>query len=551
MMLQKLTIQNYAIIDQLEIRFSPHLNIITGETGAGKSILLGAMQLILGERAAQETLYDKASKCVIEGAFETKDTRVFRFLEKQGLDSDNLTVVRREISGNGKSRAFVNDTPVNLDQLGELASLLVDLHQQFDTRKLGSRDFQMDVLDALCQHEELLRQYRDIFQSYRSTEKELEQLKEQQAAASRELDYHNFLLKELDELGFADQEIEDLEAELKQLTHAEDIKTAMEGAYDRLSEGEAPLIGQLKQIQSSIQSVADFHPDLPQLSQRLAAAGLELQDMAGDIARINDRLGYDGERIVWINDRLAAGYRLLKKHHLRSTAELLLLQHSLRDKLVALTGLEDRIGQMDTRLLQLQDKLDSMAAELSAERKKQALPLTERVNELLKQVGMPNARLKVEIHQSQAGYDGKDELDFLFDANAAGHYQLLGKVASGGELSRLMLCIKSLVARTADLPTMIFDEIDTGISGEAGRQAALILKSLASDHQVICITHQPQIAGKADAHYYVYKEVTKDRIVTRIKLLSLEERIMAIARMLGGETPTAAALENAREMVNP
>jgi len=548
-MLQKLTIQNYAIIDRLEIQFSPQLNIITGETGAGKSILLGALMLILGERADQDALYDKSVKCVIEGIFTSGEDRISRFLDEQGLDQEPLTTIRREISGTGKSRAFVNDTPVNLDQLAELGSLLVDLHQQMDTGKLGTRDFQTEVLDALCSHDGLLREYREAFRELQWQSKELDRIKSNIANTARELDYHRFLLSELEELSFRDQEIEDLETVLRQLTHAEEVKTALENIQVQLLDGETPVTGQLKQMQAALQPLSGFHPDLPELVRRLGAAGVELQDIAGDIVRINDHVVYDTAQINQVSERLAGGYRLLKKHHVQTTADLLIIRDKLQEKLDSAETLDNQLINIQQVVEKLSKQVSSFAEKLSHDRLIQSGPLAERVNTLLEQVGMPGATLKVSIQSREPGDSGQDEVEFLFDANASGHFLPVRKVASGGELSRLMLCVKSLVAKSLALPTLIFDEIDSGISGEAARQVGMILKDLSGDHQVLCITHQPQIAGRGDVHYYVYKEVLGDRIVTRIRELNREERISAIARMLGGEMPTAAALENAREMM--
>ncbi|HVB04615.1 MAG TPA: DNA repair protein RecN [Chitinophagaceae bacterium] len=548
-MLQKLTIQNYAIIDRLEIQFSPQLNIITGETGAGKSILLGALMLILGERADQDALYDKSVKCVIEGIFTSGEDRISRFLDEQGLDQEPLTTIRREISGTGKSRAFVNDTPVNLDQLAELGSLLVDLHQQMDTGKLGTRDFQTEVLDALCNHDGLLREYREAFRELQWQSKELDRIKSNIANTARELDYHRFLLSELEELSFRDQEIEDLETVLRQLTHAEEVKTALENIQVQLLDGETPVTGQLKQMQAALQPLSGFHPDLPELVRRLGAAGVELQDIAGDIVRINDHVVYDTAQINQVSERLAGGYRLLKKHHVQTTADLLIIRDKLQEKLDSAETLDNQLINIQQVVEKLSKQVSSFAEKLSHDRLIQSGPLAERVNTLLEQVGMPGATLKVSIQSREPGDSGQDEVEFLFDANASGHFLPVRKVASGGELSRLMLCVKSLVAKSLALPTLIFDEIDSGISGEAARQVGMILKDLSGDHQVLCITHQPQIAGRGDVHYYVYKEVLGDRIVTRIRELNREERISAIARMLGGEMPTAAALENAREMM--
>ncbi|HUX83794.1 MAG TPA: DNA repair protein RecN [Chitinophagaceae bacterium] len=548
-MLQRLSIQNYAIIDALEIGFSPHLNIITGETGAGKSILLGALQLILGERADLDALPDRQKKCVIEGVFTCRDTRVTQFLESQGLDREPTTMVRREISPNGKSRAFINDTPVNLDQLGELASVLVDLHQQFDTRKLGQSDVQMEILDAVCDQLDKVKAYRETYQSWKEAGVELERIRRQSLAAARELDYHRFLSDELEGLNFLPSEIENLEVELKQLTHGEDIRSALEEAYGRLEEGESPLLVQIRQVQSRIQAVSGFHPELGNLAERMGKALVELRDIAQDLSRISGKLPFDQSRLAQVNDRISEGYRLFKKHGVSSTGALLDLQESLRGKLAQAVGLEDEVRAGEEKREATRKILIAQAEGLSARRKQEGEGLVKNIHRLLRKVGMPSARLRVELRPCEAGPNGIDSLEFLFDPNSQDHFLPLRKVASGGELSRLMLCIKSLVARSAEMHTLIFDEIDTGISGEAAKQVGALLQELSVSHQVICVTHQPQIAGKADLHLYVSKEQAGDRVVTRIRALDVEERVTVIARMLAGEMPTAAAMQNAREMV--
>jgi len=548
-MLQRLTIKNYAIIAHLEVDFSGNLNVITGETGAGKSILLGALSLILGERADPGVLFDKTGKCVIEGLFKVKKTQVLSFFNKHELDLEDQVIIRREISAAGKSRAFINDTPVNLSQLAELSTYLVDLHQQFDTLELEKSDFQREVVDALVNKPSLLQQYQQSYQGYVQVQKKYRQLQEQRDHANKELDYNKFLLDELADAGFTADEIEALEAELKTLSHAEEIKNTLNKVYFQLKEDEQPILQQLKQLQASLQGLADFHKEVPAIAARLQSSYLELQDIAAEVEHINDQVQYDGERIEQVNERQTLGYRLLKKHSVQTTAELLVIQEELSKKVDNVLNLDEVLAQLEKEQTSLQESLKAAAAVISAERLKQVAPFEKQVNALLAQVGMPNARIKVEITAGNLRAYGQDNIEFLFDANKSNQFAPIRKVASGGELSRLMLCIKSLVAQSVALPTLIFDEIDTGISGEAARQVGVILKGLAKAHQVICITHQPQIAGKADAHYFVYKDAKADKVTTNVRLLTKEERITHIAQMLSGEKPTAAALENAREMV--
>ncbi|NCT94554.1 MAG: DNA repair protein RecN [Chitinophagaceae bacterium] len=555
-MLTKLHIQNYAIIDEIEIDFSDQLNIITGETGAGKSILMGALSLILGERADSSVLVNKEKKSCIEGFFAVADKpTVQQWLEAASFDAGTELLLRREIAVNGKSRAFINDTPATLSQLKALASLLVDLHQQFDTLELGNSDFQLQVLDALADHQPLLQEYRTQFQQWQTARATLEELNTQKAAFSKEADYHQFLYDELETVSLQEGELEQLDQELKMLTHAEGIKNALSAAYYELKESPQPLVSSLKQMIQQLQPFAGYHTGIPTLLERLQGLHVELQDIAGETDHINDQVQFDEKRIEWINQRLAEGYKLLKKHGVQTTADLLRIQEDLMEKLQQVLNIDDAIRSAETAVKKLEQSATALAEKISAARVKQAAPLEKEVNRLLKQVGMPNARIQVSCKQTGLQQQGMDAIEFLFNANIpAGdnnpdRFEPIRKVASGGELSRLMLCIKSLVARSINLPTLIFDEIDTGISGEAARQVGIIMKELAASLQIICITHQPQIAGKADAHFFVYKEAAGNSIKTNIRLLPAEERIQAIARMLSGEHPTAAALENAREMM--
>lgn len=549
-MLQRLSIQNYAIIDELEIDFSGQLNIITGETGAGKSIIMGALGLILGERADSTVLVNKEKKSVVEGTFKVdQKAAISRFLQENDFDIAEELVVRREIAVNGKSRAFINDTPVNLSQLNELSSLLVDLHQQFDTLELGESDFQREVLDALANNGETLSNYQQSFREWQMVKKEWEQLKEQKLQFDKEADYNKFQYTELEEAGFKDNELEEIDADLKMLSNAEGIKSALSKVYFELEESETPMVQQLKSLLNQLTMYAAYHPDLGALLQRLQATQIELKDIADEVDRISSHVSYDPQKIEQLNERLSLGYKLQKKHGVNFTNELLAIQAQLQQKLQAVLNIDEAIQQKEKEATKLLATAKQQATKISEGRKKQVKPFEDKVNKLLAQVGMPNAKLKVDIKEAELNLSGADTIDFLFDANKSGQFQPVRKVASGGELSRLMLSIKSLVAQSIDLPTMIFDEIDTGISGEAARQVGIIMKELAVKRQVICITHQPQIAGKADAHFFVYKEIVKDAVKTNIRQLSTEERITAIAKMLSGEKPTAAAMENAREMV--
>ena len=552
-MLKKLTIQNYAIIDELEISFAPGMNVITGETGAGKSIIVGALGLILGERADTAVLVNKAKKSIVEGLFLYEGKRsVEEFFRENELDLSEEIVIRREIGINGKSRAFINDTPVNLNQLQGLSSLLVDLHQQFDTLDLARKDFQLDVLDALARQFTLLEEYKKAFKNWDQIKSAVKHLREQKFQLEKEMDYFQFQFDELQEAGFHEQELEQADAELKLLNNSEEISKALTRASFELQDSETPLVQQLKLIIQQLGVFAPIHPELNMLVERMRSAQVEIQDIASGIEQLGNEVQFDPLRLEQLNERISLGYKLMKKHGVRTTADLLQIKDQLELKLRNVTDIAEVLEKKEKEEKQLFSKAKELAARVTSGRKEQVKGLESKVNKLLQQVGMPNALLKVSLITvpETLQVSGTDEVDFLFDANKSGQFQPLKKVASGGELSRLMLCIKSLVADSMELPTMIFDEIDTGISGEAARQVGIIMKNSSSGRQLICITHQPQIAGKADAHYFVYKEIKKDLVKTSIRELGSEERIIAIAKMLSGEKPTAAAMENAREMLN-
>ena len=550
-MLGNLFIQNYAIIDELEIVFSGKLNIITGETGAGKSIIVGALGLILGERADSTMLVDKKRKCIVEGTFHAEGKKdIKEFLLKNEFDAGDELIIRREIGINGKSRAFINDTPVTLTQLNELSSLLVDLHQQFDTLQLNKSDFQREVLDALAEHAEVIGEYQSVFSNWHQTKKELEDLQQQKNQFDKEADYNRFQFNELEEAGLKENELEEIDAELKMLGDSEGIKSTLTKIYYDLRENENAVVQQLKNLLAQLQNYSSYHPGIASLIQRLGSTQIELQDIAEETESINNHINYDPKKIEQLNERLSMGYKLLKKHAVQTTNDLLRIKKELEEKLQAVLNIDETIRKKEIEANRLFNEALKHAGQISENRKKQAKPLEEKVNNLLVQVGMPNARLKVEINNDPGlNLFGADSIEFLFDANKTNQFLPIRKIASGGELSRLMLSIKSLVAQSIDLPTLIFDEIDTGISGEAARQIGIIMKKLASKRQVISITHQPQIAGRADAHFFVYKEIVNTTVKTNIRLLNKEERITTIAKMLSGEKPTAAAMENAREMV--
>jgi DNA repair protein RecN len=552
-MLQKLAINNYAIIERLEVLPDAHLNTITGETGAGKSIMLGALSLILGERADTSVLINKDEKCVVEAWFDVQDNDAFRnAIKEEELDDEPQCIIRREINSSGKSRAFINDTPVTLQVLNRLTSLLVDLHQQFGHLALEDDSFQMDVIDAIAQHKDVKDTYTALFNEYRSISAQLAKNIATQEQQKKEADYKQYLLDELVQVGFKEHEIEDADQQLKQLSHAERILGVLQVSRAVLDEGEQPMVNELKRIGQQLQSIADVMPDSAALQQRITSVYAELKDIASELEVLENKVSLDPDLMQQLQERVDTGYKLLKKHSLQTTAELLVLQAQLDSDLQVAQHMDETIQQLAAQKEEKYAALMKVAKVLSANRKKAAPAIAEKVTALLALVGMPNARLQVELKNiPEPDAYGIDDIQFLLDANKSGQFLPVHKAASGGEMSRIMLCIKSLTAKAMQLPTLIFDEVDTGISGEAARQVGVLLADLGQYHQIICITHQPQVAAKGTTHLHVYKEEAADgKIKTKLRILKPDERVLAIARMIGGEQPSAAAMENARELVS-
>jgi DNA repair protein RecN (Recombination protein N) len=550
-MLQKLVINNYAIIDHLVIEPDAQLNIVTGETGAGKSIILGALSLILGERADTSVLINKNERSVVEGYFDVTGNEVFRnALIAAELDHEDQCIIRREIAVNGKSRAFVNDTPVTISLLTKLTSLLVDLHQQFGHLALEDDNFQMEAIDALADNGKLVAGYRELYYKHKSVKQQLADHRERQARWQKEADYKQYLLDELANAALKEDEIEQAKLQLRQMGHAERIISVLQATRATLEEGEQPVVNELKRIGQQLQGIADLVPDVKALLERIASATAELKDIASELEQEQDRVALDPEQMELLQQRADLGNKLLKKHGLRATAELLELQARLEDELRASHNEQETIEKLAKEEGAIYKELVAEADVLSGRRKKVIPAFTSRINELLALVGMPNARFDARTEPVSPTLNGADKVSFLLDANKSGQFQLLQKAASGGEMSRIMLCIKSLTAEALHMPTLIFDEVDTGISGEAARQVGILLRDLAQFHQVICITHQPQVAARGTRHFYVYKEAQGgERLATRVRPLLRDERVLAIARMIGGEQPSEAALSNARELV--
>lgn len=551
-MLEKLVIRNYAIIDHLTLTPDAHLNTVTGETGAGKSIILGALSLILGDRADTGVLINKEEKCVVEAHFDVAEHTTFRrSLQELELDDEPHCIIRREISTSGKSRAFINDTPVNLGTLNKLTSLLVDLHQQFDHLALQDDSFQLDVIDAVAGNATLLDEYKKLFRRYRDVSNELADCQAQQLQWKKEADYKQFLLDELATAALKENEVEEAELQFKALTHAERILSVLQSARFVLEEGEQPLVNELKKIGQQLQALTDLLPASVSLQERLVSAHAELKDIAGELERLEGTVSLDPGLMQELQDRMDLGYKLFKKHGLTDTAGLIALQRTLEDELKVAHNLSDRIEALEQEQATLLQQVVKEGKQLSARRKKAAPGIAKDVTRLLSLVGMPNAHFDITVAEAeQPAASGMDQVSFLLDANKSGRFQPLHKAASGGEMSRIMLSVKSLTAQAMQLPTLIFDEVDTGISGEAARQVGLLLRDLAQYHQVICITHQPQVAARGSRHFYVYKDADgRQRITTKVRVLAQDERVLAIARMIGGEQPSEAAMQNAKELV--
>ena len=552
-MLQRLSIKNYALIDRLEMNFSGKMNIITGETGAGKSIILGGLSLMLGQRAESKSLFDPTQKCVVEGTFNIEGYQLQNFFETNELDYEPQTIVRREITPSGKSRAFINDTPVTLPQLKELTEQLVSLHAQHQTLHLYDANYHLFIIDTLANHEALLADYKQKFKEFQKNKRQIAELETQYEQLQKDIDYVQFQLSELDEAAIDNPNEQDtLEKEQHQLDHAETIKRLIAESTFALEEQEISIVQQLKTVKSAIAEATRYMPELEELLNRLDSVAIELSDISTELSRTEDTLMLDPQRIEEINERLNILYRLQKKHRVATLTELMTIHADLASRNQSVDYLANQIEKLKKNLNQQQQKLLQLANQISANRTAQFAVLEQRIAEGLTQVGMPNARVKAD-HQTlppdRITTDGIDQIQLLFAPNKGSQFSELRRVASGGELSRLMLCIQSMIAARIALPTLIFDEIDTGISGEVALKVGAVLQNLGTNHQIICITHLPQIASKGEAHFFVYKDESTDRTISRIKPLDDNERITEVAKMLSGNPPTNAAIENARVLL--
>ncbi len=551
-MLHQLTINNYALIDNLDISFDGGLNILTGETGAGKSIILGALSLILGQRAESRYFFNQQKKCVIEGLFKISGFHLKAFFEDNDLDYEPETVLRREISADGRSRAFVNDTPVSLAVMKQLGEKLIDIHSQHATLEINDPEFQLLVVDAAAKHADLLSDYQGKFRAYRKSVSRLQQLIDENEKAKADLDFYQFQFDELEKVNLLPDEQEPMEQELFALNNAEEIKRSLSGAHYLMQEGETSAILQLREAGHQLASLEKFSTEIADLYQRLNSTIIELRDIAAEVEQLEDRTLMNEERAYEINTRLTLIYNLQKKHRVSSNTELLAIQDDLSNKLQQVESGGEEIEQLREQIELQKEELEKLAGQLSTNRT-QAIPEIERqVMETLGEMGMGNAILKVEQQptaQNELTKTGTDQIKFLFTANKGHSLSEMSKVASGGELSRLMLSIKSIIARYTALPTIIFDEIDTGVSGEVANKVGQIMERLAGNLQVITITHLPQIASKGSSHYFVYKDNEGTATATRMKHLNKQERITEIAKMLSGDNPGESALKNAKELL--
>ncbi len=549
-MLQKLTIRNYALIDSLDIEFDKGLNIITGETGAGKSIILGALSLILGQRAEGKYFFNQDKKCVIEGVFALADDHLQRIFEELDLDFLKECVLRREISMDGKSRSFVNDTPVNLSILKLIGEKLIDIHSQHATQEVNDSDFQLLIVDSLADHQQELAVYRQGFKQLKLDQARLEKLISVANEARSKQDYEQFLFNELDQANLKETEQAELESELGRLTHAETIKRNLINTASLLTENETSAVTLLKEASVQLQGIAEFDPAVQDLFNRLHSSLIEIKDIADETIAIEEKTIWNADRLEIINQRLDLIYSLQQKHRLSTIEDLLILQQKLENNLNQLLSSDEEIEKLKLANQILIESLTDQANALSNNRKKAISIVEEKVTGTLKQLEIPNAAI-ILSHRllSALTKDGLDEITLLFTANAGQAPSSVSKVASGGELSRLMLAIKALLAKHTSLPTLIFDEIDTGISGETALKVGKVIADLGQNMQVLSITHLPQIAAKGSSHYFVYKNETEAKTTTGIKKLNREERVLAIAEMLSGKNPGASAMENAKELL--
>jgi DNA repair protein RecN (Recombination protein N) len=549
-MLSRLTISNYTLIDELTVNFEPGFNIITGETGAGKSIILGALSLILGARADTSAIRNTEKKCVIEGAFRLNGLQLESFFTENDLDFDNNTILRREITPAGKTRAFINDTPVNLQQIRDMALRLVDIHSQHQNLELNDHQFQIQIVDLVAKNKNLLQDYLLCFNRYNILGGQLKSLREHAAKISADLDYYEFQYNQLHEASLQSGEQQELEEERQKLSHAEEIKSALVQVNNLLDGEHLPVLQQLKEALGRLDKITPFLKESFEFHQRIESAYIELQDLAHETGYLAENTEFNPQRLDEITQRLDLLYSLQQKHHLESVEQLIELRESFEKKIAEVTSFDDEILKLEKEFTRIGYELKEASSKLSQSRKSVFGNFEHKVMEVLKQLAIPHAVFKVAHHIKDSFTPlGADQIQFLFSANKNGTPDEISRIASGGEISRVMLALKTLISGSRMLPTIIFDEIDAGISGEVALKTGAILKKLSADMQVINITHLPQIAGMGDHHYKVFKYETDAATLTSIRKLDKKERIEELATMLGGANPSETARKTARELM--
>jgi len=550
-LLTSLSIQNYALIDSLHVEFNNGLSIITGETGAGKSILLGGLSLILGKRADLSSLKDTSQKCVIEAVFEVSNYHLKALFEKEDCDYENQTIIRREILPSGKSRAFINDSPVNLNSLQVIGERLIDIHSQHQTLQLVSNEFQFQVIDVLANNETLLQHYKLDLKAYKTSEKELKELLSFQAEAIKEHDYYLFLLNELIEANLIEGELELLEEEYETLSNVEAIKEKLAASYQLLSEEQIGILSTLNELKIHFQKLKGFSSKYEELYGRVESSLIEMDDIFKEVDNFNDSLEADPKRLEIVNAKLTRINNLMLKHSASTISELIKIKNELEEKVSITENLDDTIQKKQTEINSKAEQLNTIANKIHQNRENAIPELTNQLETILSGLGMPNAQFNIDCSLSEKFLNnGKDELSFLFSANKGGQFNELKKAASGGELSRIMLAIKSVLSKYIQLPTIIFDEIDSGVSGEISNKMGDIMLLMSKTMQVISITHLPQIAAKGHTHFKVYKEDVNNITRTNLMKLNHDERIVEIAQMLGGIEMSSSAIAHAKELLN-
>ena len=548
-MLTNLSITNYALIEKLEMEPCAGLNMITGETGAGKSIMLGAVGLLLGNRADSKALFDEQKKCIIEGVFNIQNYGLERFFEKEELDYEPACIIRREISPSGKSRAFINDTPVRLENLKVLGKILMDVHSQNETLLLGASSYQLSLIDAFAKVSKEKEAYSIQYHDYIKTQRKVRLLEQEKQQYQQEADYNQFQLDELSSLNLEEGEQASLEAKEELLNHAEEIKSRASQALDHLENEELGAMQQLAAAKQHFQYLQKFGKNFEDLNQRFESLLIELNDILESLSLEEQEIEVDFEKSEWVRERLSKIYQLQKKHGVQSDKELLELASALADKVFKGDHLEEELANQQILLKETKEKLSARGQKLSKKRQAIFNGFSREIQSLLAQLGMENARVEILRKEVTANESGIDDIDILFSANKGIQPQPIGQVASGGEFSRLMFAIKYVMADKMALPTLIFDEIDTGISGEIALQMVRMMQEIATKHQVICISHLPQVAAKGEKHYFVFKDNSSKKTISKIKLLNPEERLLEIAKMISGSNPSTTAFENAKELL--